>query len=298
ENKGKKNGENKISNRNIFGNESEEANENNNENEGDNAISSDPQNEFIASIIGLKRYEARIKIIEYLKSKNLCTKIEGYSHTLPICSRSGDIVEPVIKKQWFLKCDRMARRALDAVKNGEIEIYPREASKIWNFWLENPHDWCLSRQLWWGHRIPAYRVFENGKELGWVVARSQEDAEEKAREKFIRGLKNFNEKNSKLTVEQDPDVLDTWFSSGIWPFSVFYWPDRTADLQKFFPTTLLETGSDILFFWVARMAMLALELTNQVPFRRILLHGIVRDSHGRKMSKSLGNVIDPLFVIE
>ena len=214
---------------------------------------------------------------------------------IPVCSRTGDIVEPLLKPQWYVDCTDMARRAVEAVRNGELSIKPKEHEQTWYRWLENIHDWCISRQLWWGHRIPAYKVLvhEGEKVIDqdvWVAARDAAEAVKKGAEKL--GVDA-----AKVTVEQDPDVLDTWFSSGLFPFSVFGWPNETEDLKAFFPTTLLETGHDILFFWVSRMVMLSLELTDKLPFTQVYLHAMIRDKYGRKMSKSLGNVIDPLDVI-
>ena len=214
---------------------------------------------------------------------------------IPICTRTGDIVEPLLKPQWYVDCTEMARRAVDAVKNGELEILPKEHVNTWYRWLENIHDWCISRQLWWGHRIPAYKVLlhEGEKVIDkdiWVAAKNEQEA-------IAKGAAKLNADVSAITVEQDPDVLDTWFSSGLFPFSVFGWPKETDDLKAFFPTTLLETGHDILFFWVSRMVMLSLELTDRLPFKTVYLHAMIRDKYGRKMSKSLGNVIDPLEVI-
>lgn len=182
-----------------------------------------------------------------------------------------------------------------AVKKGELVIMPKEHVNTWYRWLENIHDWCISRQLWWGHRIPAYKVLVKDGEKWidndvWVAAHNQEEAVKKGAEKVNMPVES-------IRVEQDPDVLDTWFSSGLFPFSVFGWPNETDDLKAFFPTTLLETGHDILFFWVARMVMMSLELTDKLPFRQVYLHAMIRDKYGRKMSKSLGNVIDPLEVI-
>lgn len=214
---------------------------------------------------------------------------------IPVCSRTGDIVEPLLKPQWYVDCTDMARRAVEAVRNGELSIKPKEHEQTWYRWLENIHDWCISRQLWWGHRIPAYKVLvhEGEKVIDqdvWVAAHDAAEAVKKGAEK--KGVDV-----AKVTVEQDPDVLDTWFSSGLFPFSVFGWPNETEDLKAFFPTTLLETGHDILFFWVSRMVMLSLELTDKLPFTQVYLHAMIRDKYGRKMSKSLGNVIDPLDVI-
>lgn len=235
----------------------------------------------------MPRFEARKAVIEKLSSTGFFVKEEVHDQVLPFCSRSNDLIESVAKEQWWCDCKGMAQKALDGVKTQDIKIYPEEATSIWNRWLENIKDWCLSRQLWWGHRIPAYKAVNPNSEIyEWIVAETEEEAKSIATEKGFE------------SIIQDDDVLDTWFSSGLWPFSTLGWPDETLDMQKYFPNSLLETGSDILFFWVARMVMLSYELTGKRPFDKILLHGIVRDAHGRKMSKSLGNVIDPLYVIE
>ena len=221
---------------------------------------------------------------------------------LGICSRSGDILEPMITPQWYVNCDSMAKRSTDAVRNGDLKILPVEEEKTWFQWLDNIRDWCISRQLWWGHQIPAWfaytkqeagKVSKNDMEHNdrWIVARNEQDALQKAIEKLGCTADD-------LILERDEDVLDTWFSSGLFPFSVMGWPDQTDDLKAFYPTSLLETGKDILFFWVARMVMMGLELTDTLPFHTVFLHAMVRDSEGRKMSKSLGNVIDPLEVID
>lgn len=233
--------------------------------------------------LGMKRFEARRAVIEELWKRGMLVKEEKHNQVLPFCSRSNDIIETVVKEQWWCNCKGMAQKAIEGVRNKEIAIFPEEAKNVWFKWLENIKDWCLSRQLWWGHRIPAYRVHGSDE---WIVAETEEKALEMAR------------KRGHDRIEQDEDVLDTWFSSGLWPFSALGWPEETPDFRRYFPNSLLETGSDILFFWVARMVMLSYELTGTRPFDRIFLHGIVRDAHGRKMSKSLGNVIDPLYVIE
>ena len=219
---------------------------------------------------------------------------------LGLCSRSGDILEPMITPQWYVNCQGMAKRSTDAVRNGDLKIVPADHERTWFNWLDNIQDWCVSRQLWWGHQIPAWfatkkdetNVFKQDMEHNdrWIVARSEAEAKEKA-------LKLLGCSEDELVLERDEDVLDTWFSSGLFPFSVMGWPDDTADLKAFYPTSLLETGLDILFFWVARMVMMGLELTDTLPFHTVFLHAMVRDKEGRKMSKSLGNVIDPLEVI-
>ena len=241
----------------------------------------------------LPRYEAREAVLNFCKANGTFRGDEAHPMTLPICTRSGDFVEPRMMPQWWLNCKQMAADAVDSVRSGELTISPKEYEREWFFWLENIRDWCLSRQLWWGHRVPAYRVIGSGNdhEETWVAGRSEEEALEKARVKYPG--------NSNLKVIQDDDVLDTWFSSGLWPLTTLNWPDTlNTDFQRFYPQNILETGSDILFFWVARMVMLGKYLTGKLPFNQILLHAMVRDAYGRKMSKSLGNVIDPVDVIE
>ncbi|EQB61003.1 valyl-trna synthetase [Vairimorpha apis BRL 01] len=383
----------------------------------------------------MTRLEARDAIIKKLKQLNLLVDILPYPQTLPICSRSGDLIEPVIKEQWFMECKNISKRVIEVVKNNEMEIYPSECKQDWYRWFESERDWCLSRQLWWGHQVPAWKY--NGK---WYVGRCKRDVvmsyinecvdgsvdssigrgdvdgcnvdgsmkcvDENCNSSVDGSMKCVGEnckngvdeigkngvdgcnvdncntvdecnvdeigKNENYSVDgstsckcnvdycnnvdgsncctnnkdtptskdttnnncinttiinncinttinnttttninvesiynkiekhfiQDTDVLDTWFSSGLWPFALLGWPEDTPDFNKYFPTSLLETGKDILFFWVGRMVMLSLELTNKVPFKKVLLHGIVRDSSGRKMSKSIGNVIDPLYLID
>ena len=249
---------------------------------------------------GLMRYDARIKMEEALKAKGLFRGKAPNKMNLGICSRSGDILEPMITPQWYVSCDNMAKRACDAVRSGELKIEPKEHEKTWFQWLENIRDWCVSRQLWWGHRIPAWfatkkdevnvsRVDMKNNDR-WIVARSEAEAR-------VKAAKLLGVPEADVNLSQDEDVLDTWFSSGLFPFSVFGWPENTPDFNAFYPTSLLETGVDILFFWVARMVMMGLQLTDQLPFHTVYLHAMVRDKSGRKMSKSLGNVIDPLEVI-
>eukprot|EP00744_Colponema_vietnamica_P001718 GILI01002816.1.p1 GENE.GILI01002816.1~~GILI01002816.1.p1 ORF type:complete len:973 (-),score=377.56 GILI01002816.1:248-3166(-) len=247
---------------------------------------------------GQKRFDCRYNIIKALEDKGLFRGKEDNAMRLGICSRSSDIIEPLLKPQWWVKSEVMAARACQAVRDGELKIEPEAHEATWFRWLENIKDWCVSRQLWWGHRIPAYQARKAGADKpsmenpnAWVVGRTEEEARKNAAVKL--GVAE-----SEVVLEQDEDVLDTWFSSGLFPFSSFGWPDEnSADFKAFYPTTLLETGHDILFFWVARMVMMGLTLTDKLPFKTVYLHAMVRDAHGRKMSKSLGNVIDPLEVI-
>ncbi|TRY84984.1 hypothetical protein DNTS_028859 [Danionella cerebrum] len=249
--------------------------------------------------LGMKRFAARKAVLQALKDNGQFRDVKDNPMVVPICSRSKDIVEPLLKPQWYVNCAEMGKQAADAVRNGELKIIPDHHLKTWFNWMDNIRDWCISRQLWWGHRIPAYFVTVNspsvkpGEDVDghyWVSGRSEEEAREKA-------AKRFGVPADTISLRQDEDVLDTWFSSGIFPFSIFGWPTESEDLQVFYPGTLLETGHDILFFWVARMVMMGLKLTGKLPFKEVYLHAVVRDAHGRKMSKSLGNVIDPLDVI-
>lgn len=228
---------------------------------------------------GLDRFEARKKLWADMKEAGLVIKTEPYRTTIPRSQRGGEIVEPMISEQWFVKIESLANAGLDAVKDGRIKIVPERFEKTYFNWLENIKDWCISRQLWWGHRIPVWYCPDGHM----TVAR--EDPTQCA----TCGSKD---------IHQDDDVLDTWFSSGLWPFSTLGWPDETPDFKYFYPTSYMETGYDILFFWVARMIMSGLEYTGQVPFHTVYLHGLIRDEHGHKMSKTKGNVIDPLTVMD
>lgn len=248
---------------------------------------------------GLKRFHARKAVIEALKELNLLVDIKDNPMVVPICSRSKDVVEPMIKPQWYIKCDEMAAKAVKSVETGELRIIPEQHKKTWYHWMEGIRDWCISRQLWWGHRIPAYYVSFADKNSNlemknederWVSGRTEAEARKKASVKF-------NIPEAQIKLRQDDDVLDTWFSSALFPFSIFGWPEETEELKAFYPGTLLETGHDILFFWVARMVFFGQKLLGKLPFKEVYLHAMVRDAHGRKMSKSLGNVIDPMDVI-
>ena len=229
---------------------------------------------------GLDRYEARKQIVEELEKEGLLVRIEDYSHNVGTHDRCKTTIEPMIKKQWFVKMDELIKPAVEAVKKGEIKLIPERMNKIYYNWTDNIRDWCISRQLWWGHRIPAYYCDKCGE---IVVAKEAPSVCPKC------GETHFT---------QDPDTLDTWFSSALWPFSTLGWPEKTEDLDYFYPTDVLVTGYDIIFFWVIRMIFSGYEQMGEKPFKTVLFHGLVRDSQGRKMSKSLGNGIDPLEIID
>ena len=233
---------------------------------------------------GQDRFECRKNIWADMKEADLVIKETDYTLKVPRSQRGGEIIEPMISTQWFVKIKPLAEPALAAVQDGRIQIVPEYFTKVYYNWMENIQDWCISRQLWWGHRIPVWY----GPDGEMFCARTEEKAQEKANAHY----------GEPAPLEQDPDVLDTWFSSGLWPFSTLGWPEETPDLKYFYPTSVLETGYDILFFWVARMIMSGLEYTGQVPFHTVYLHGIIRDELGRKMSKTTGNVIDPLEVMD
>jgi valyl-tRNA synthetase len=241
-------------------------------------------NENAGPYAGLERFAARKKLWADMDAAGLVIKEEPYTMTVPRAQRGGEIIEPLVSRQWFVNTDGVAQLALAAVRSGRITIVPERFTKVYYHWLENLRPWCISRQLWWGHRIPAWY----GPDGRVFVARSQAEAQTQAEKHY----------GQPAALEQDPDVLDTWFSSGLWPFSTLGWPDDTPDLRRFYPTDVMETGYDILFFWVARMIMQGLLFTNDIPFHTIYLHGLVRDGQGRKMSKTFDNVIDPIEVMD
>ncbi|KAH7431702.1 hypothetical protein KP509_08G062000 [Ceratopteris richardii] len=234
---------------------------------------------------GLDRFEARKRLWGDLEGADLAIRTEPYVLRVPRSQRGGEVVEPLVSMQWFVKTKPLAEKALEALENGDLKIIPERFEKTYTHWLSNIKDWCISRQLWWGHRIPVWYVKGIENVNDYIVAKTEEDAYLVAREKY----------GDNCVLEQESDVLDTWFSSGLWPFSTLGWPDVSReDFTRFYPTTVMETGHDILFFWVARMVMMGIEFTGKLPFSTVYLHGLVRDSQGRKMSKTLGNVIDPL----
>ena len=229
---------------------------------------------------GMDRYECRKAIVEDLEKEGYMVKIEPYSHNVGCCYRCGTVVEPLTSPQWFVKMKPLAEKAIKVVNEGKIKFVPERFTKTYLNWMENVHDWCISRQLWWGHQIPAWYCDDCGH-----ITVSREDAVE---------CECCHSKN----IHRDEDVLDTWFSSGLWPFSTMGWPEKNADLDYWYPTTVMVTGYDIIFFWVARMVVSGMEEMDKEPFKTVFIHGLVRDSQGRKMSKSLGNGIDPLEMVE
>ncbi|MGB8689191.1 MAG: valine--tRNA ligase, partial [Microcoleus sp.] len=251
-------------------------------------------NENAGEFQGQDRFVARKNVIKRLDSDGFLVKIEDYKHTVPFSDRGKVPVEPLLSTQWFVKTRPMADKALEFLdKHNQPQFVPSRWTKVYRDWLVKIKDWCISRQLWWGHQIPAwYAVSETGGEITdhtpFVVATNEAAAREKALSQFGENVK----------LEQDPDVLDTWFSSGLWPFSTMGWPEETADLARYYPNSTLSTGFDIIFFWVARMTMMAGYFTNQMPFETVYIHGLILDENGKKQSKSAGNGIDPLVLMD
>lgn len=251
-------------------------------------------NENAGPFVGQDRFEARKNVVKRLESEGVLVKVEEYSHSVPYSDRGKVPVEPLLSTQWFVKIKPLSEKALELLdKHNQPKFVPERWTKVYRDWLVKIQDWCISRQLWWGHQIPAwYAVSETNGEIvdntPFIVARSEAEALEQAKAKFGADVK----------IERDPDVLDTWFSSGLWPFSTLGWPENTPDLAKYYPTSTLSTGFDIIFFWVARMAMMGTHFTGKMPFETVYIHGLMLDEKGKKQSKSAGNGIDPLLLVE
>jgi len=237
-------------------------------------------NEKAGKYVGMDRFEARIAVVKDLKAQGILLRIEPHANAVGTCYRCSTVIEPMVSKQWFVKMDPLAKPAIEVVKDGRMKFVPERFDKIYLGWMENIRDWCISRQLWWGHRIPVWYCEDCGLEIC-----ATEDP-------------LTCPTCGKNHLKQDPDVLDTWFSSGLWPFSTLGWPEKTPELEQFYPTSVLVTGRDIIFFWVARMISMGLEFKQEVPFPKVMIHGLVLDAQGRKMSKSLGNGVDPIEVID
>lgn len=237
-------------------------------------------NEQAGIYLGMERYAARKEIVKDLDVQGALVKVDPHQHSVGECYRCSTVIEPMVSKQWFVKMEPLAQPAMEVVRQGILEFVPDRFAKIYLGWLENIRDWCISRQLWWGHRIPVWYCEDCAAEIS-----AKEDPE-------------VCPKCGSKHLQQDPDVLDTWFSSGLWPFSTMGWPEQTPELKQFYPTSVLVTGRDIIFFWVARMIFTGLEFMKEVPFKKVMIHGLVLDAQGRKMSKSLGNGVDPIEVID
>jgi valyl-tRNA synthetase len=241
-------------------------------------------NALINEFEGLDRFAARKRLVETLEERGYLEKIEDHTHAVPHGDRGGVPIEPYLTDQWYVNAAELAKPAMAAVRDGRTQIVPKNWEKTYFDWMENIQPWCVSRQLWWGHQIPAWY----GPDGKWFVEKSEEEAKAAA-------LAHYGE---DVALERDTDVLDTWFSSGLWPFSTLGWPDKTPELAAYYPTSVLVTGFDILFFWVARMMMMGMHFMEEIPFHTVYLHALVRDKHGAKMSKSKGNVIDPLELMD